>query len=282
MSATRQSVSAQPQSVSAKPQSVSAKRQSVSATPRSVSATRQACPQRGKACPQRREACLQRAKAGLQRGKVCPQRGKACLQSGKAYTQRGKACLQRDKAYTQRLSYNCNRGKDNWISGKADWKKEKFQSEQQRPEHCGESICLALRSFALPSVGSFQHRRRDIFIEDAIHEQFQPHRGDTFFSAHMALVAELGPFSVPRLQHVVPTALAQSIIAAKQLPARRPNELGTPPPLPLRHGGQSGSRLAFHQRNVGAVEEAVGIHVLAEVGAAYSLTGLRLGLADIG
>ena len=51
---------------------------------------------------------------------------------------------------------------------------------------------------------------------------------------------------------------------------------------PLRHGGQSGSRLAFHQRNVGAVEEAVGIHVLAEVGAAYSLTGLRLGLADIG
>jgi hypothetical protein len=35
-----------------------------------------------------------------------------------------KAQLQSDEADTQRLSYNCKRGKDNWISGKADWKKE--------------------------------------------------------------------------------------------------------------------------------------------------------------
>src|SRR5581483_10224904 len=44
---------------------------------------------------------------------------------------------------------------------------------------------------------------------------------------------------------------------------------------------QRGSGFAFHQPNVGAVEESIGIDVLAEIGPIDGVSGLCLGLANI-
>jgi hypothetical protein len=63
-----------------------------------------------------------------------------------------------------------------------------------------KGIALALSAFAPVSLHGSQRRRRAMFVEHLIYQRPQPRRGDTFFSAHMALLTELGSLFLPRLQ----------------------------------------------------------------------------------